>query len=214
MSDYRRPRQERAQRTFDALLDAAAELLGDVGVERISANLICERAGVTPPAFYRYFDDKQAIVVALAERLMERQNVVLEAWVARYRDSGVAVISGKVIDLLRELHEVTAGTPGALWTMRALRAMPSLTQVRLSSHNYVADILTDIYAPYMSHVPRDLLRRRTRLSVEMAYAMDEMLKEGEADPDGLFADADHVFRSMLTYPEYDLRDETGRPLFA
>jgi AcrR family transcriptional regulator len=204
MPDYRRPLQDRAKRTFDGLLDAAADLLGEVGVERISANLICERAGVTPPAFYRYFDDKQAIVVALAERLMERQNVVLEAWVARYRDSGLDLITDKVIELLRELHVVTAGTHGALWTMRALRAMPRLTDIRLQSHNYVADVLTDIYTPYLPHVPRDLVRRRTRMSVEMAYALDEMLKEGEADPEALFEDAALVFRSMLTYPEYGL----------
>lgn len=202
MAGYRRPLQERAKRTFDALLDAAAELLGEVGLERISANLICDRAGVTPPAFYRYFDDKQAIVFALAERLMERQNVVLEAWVERYRHAGLETIADKVVELMRQLHVVTAGTPGALWTMRALHAMPSLTMVRLGSHNYVADVLTDLYAPYLPHVPRDLLRRRTRLSVEMAYAMDEMLKEGEAEPDDLFADANHVFHAMFHYPDY------------
>lgn len=207
MSDYRRPRQDRAKRTFDALLDAAAELLGEVGVERISANLICERAGFTPPAFYRYFDDKQAIVIALAERLMERQNVVLEAWVERYRRAGLETITDRVVDLLRELHVVTAGTPGALWTMRALRAMPRLTDVRLVSHNYVADILTDIYVPYLPHVPRDLLRRRTRMAVEIAYALDEMLKEGEAEPETLFEDVALVFRSMLAYPEYGLVPE-------
>lgn len=202
MTGYRRPLQARAIRTFDALLDAAAELLGEVGLERISANLICERAGVTPPAFYRYFDDKQAIVFALAERLMERQNVVLEAWVERYRHAGLDVIADKVVELMRDLHIVTAGTPGALWTMRALHAMPSLTQVRLGSHNYVADVLTGVYAPYLPDVPHELLRRRTRLSVELAYAMDEMLKEDEAQPEELFADAKHIFDAMFHYPDY------------
>ena len=44
-----RPRQERAKRTYEAILNAAAELLVEVGVERISTNLIAERAGITVP---------------------------------------------------------------------------------------------------------------------------------------------------------------------
>ena len=202
MSGHRKPVQARSRRTYDTLLDTAAHLLGEVGIEKLSANLICERAGVTPPAFYRYFDDKHAIVVALAERLMEQQNVVLEAWVARYGQQDLAVISGKVTELMRQMHAVTSGAPGGLWIMRALRAMPALTHFRLGSHNYVADLLTDIYAPHYPHVPRDLLRRRTRMSVEIAYALDEMLKEGEAQAETLFDDANHVFMAMLDYPDY------------
>ena len=56
--------------TRDLLLDTAGLLLGEVGVERISTNLICERAGVTPPALYYYFADKFDVIVALGERLM------------------------------------------------------------------------------------------------------------------------------------------------
>ena len=50
-----RPRQARAKRTYEAILSSAAELLVEVGVERISTNLVAERAGITVPALYRYF---------------------------------------------------------------------------------------------------------------------------------------------------------------
>ncbi|WP_303760490.1 TetR/AcrR family transcriptional regulator [Sphingobium yanoikuyae] len=199
---YRVPVQERSRRTFEILLDSAGYLLGEVGIERISTNLICERAGVTPPAFYRYFDDKYAILYALAERLMNRQNIALEAWVERYRHAGLAVIEAKVIELIRTMHEITANEPGALWILRALRAIPALTPIRLYSHDFVADLLTDIYMPHLSHVPRDLVRRRTRMSVEIAYSLDEMLKEKELDAELLFEDAAHVFSAMFHYPEY------------
>ena len=33
--------------TRERLLDVAGELLGEVGIERISTNMICARAGVT-----------------------------------------------------------------------------------------------------------------------------------------------------------------------
>ena len=60
-----RPRQERAKRTYESILVAAAELLVEVGVERISTNLIAERAGITVPALYRYFPNKYAVINAL-----------------------------------------------------------------------------------------------------------------------------------------------------
>jgi AcrR family transcriptional regulator len=200
---YRQPRQERSRRTFDALLDATGYLLAEVGIERISTNLICERARVTPPALYRYFDDKYAILYALAERLMLRQNVAMEAWIAAYADQGLDVLRDKLVELLRTMSEITASQPGAIWILRALRSVPTLTPIRLYSHNYVTDLLTDIYCRYLPHVERETLRRRTRLSVEMAYSMDEMLKEEDFDQDLLFEDAAFVFRSMFTFPEYE-----------
>jgi len=201
---YRQPRQARSRRTFDALLDATGYLLSEVGIERISTNLICERAQVTPPALYRYFDDKYAVIFALAERLMLRQNDALRAWIANYGGQGLDVLSAKLHELLQTMSEITGSQPGAMWIMRALRSVPTLTPMRLYSHNYVTDLLTDTYHQYLPHVDRDTIRRRTRLSVEMAYSMDEMLKEEDIDQKRLLEDAAFLFRSMLNFPEYGL----------
>ena len=53
-----KPQQARAKRTYEAILASAAKLLVEVGVERISTNLIAEDAGITVPALYRYFPNK------------------------------------------------------------------------------------------------------------------------------------------------------------
>lgn len=204
MTTYREPQQERSRRTFDALLDAAGELLGEVGIERISTNLICERAKLTPPALYRYFDDKYGIIYALAERLLKRQNVALEAWIENYGGAGLETLSDKLIELLQTMSAITGSQPGAIWIMRALRSVPSMTPVRLFSHNYATDRLTDTYHQYLPHVDRGTLRRRCRLSVEMAYSLDEMLKEDAADQAKLIEDAAFLFRAMLHYPDYGL----------
>ena len=71
------PKQRRAQETYERLLDVAGALLGEVGIERVSTNLIAARAGVTPPALYRYFNldiSRPHIpnVQAWYERLMAR----------------------------------------------------------------------------------------------------------------------------------------------
>ena len=75
------PAQSRSRVTFERILSTAAELLGDVGIERLSTNLVCRRAGMTPPALYRYFPNKYAILSELARRLLEAQAVAVLAWV-------------------------------------------------------------------------------------------------------------------------------------
>ncbi len=204
MIDYRTPKQTRSKKTFDALLCAAGELLSEVGIETISTNLICAKAGVTPPAFYRYFDDKYSLLAALSDRLMEAQNVVLEDWLDKYKDQGIESLASNLTELLKGTTRVTAEQPGALWIMRALRCVPSLTHIRIESHNYVTELLTDIYHVYLPHVPRELLRRRTRMSVEMSYAITELLEEEDIDADAVLEDSALVFNAMFNYPEYNV----------
>lgn len=70
----RTPKQERAQATVDAILQATAQLLvADGGVARLSTNRIAKRAGVSVGTLYQYFPDKEAIVQALGEQTLDRQ---------------------------------------------------------------------------------------------------------------------------------------------
>ena len=171
------PKQERAQATYERLLDVAGALLAEVGLDRISTNMICAQAGVTPPALYRYFGDKYAVLEALGRRLMARQNVALERWLARHADHGIAALRGGIEELLRETAAVTRSEPGAVWILRALHATPQLIHVRLESHRHVTDQLVDAYARHLPDVDREILWQRLRLSVELGFAADEMVQE-------------------------------------
>lgn len=171
------PRQRRAVETYERLLDMAGELLAEAGIERISTNQICARAGMTPPALYRYFKDKYAVLEALGQRLMDRQNAVLFAWLDRCAPQGLAALTDGVEQLMRDTAEVTAHEPGAVWTLRALRASPRLAHVRVASHRLVTDRMLEVYAPLLPQMSREVLWRRLRLSVEFGFAADEMLNE-------------------------------------
>jgi len=171
------PKQDRARQTQGRLLDVAGELLAEVGIERISTNMIAARAGLTPPALYRYFGDKYAVIEALGRRLMERQNAVLENWIARHAPAGITGMADHIGDLLTENAAVTRAEPGAVWILRALHASPQLVHVRLESHRHVTDRLTDACAPYLPATDRQILWSRLRLAVELGFAADEMLYE-------------------------------------
>jgi AcrR family transcriptional regulator len=192
------PRQVRAVQTYERLLDVAGQLLAEVGVERISTNLICARAGMTPPALYRYFKDKYAVLEALGGRLMDRQNAVLFAWLDREGPKGLNALAAGVEDLLRATAAVTAAEPGAIWTLRALRAVPHLAHVRIASHRLVTDRMTEVYAPLLPNMSREVIWRRLRISVEFGFATDEMLNEETLIPrDDILRDAAALLRHAL-----------------
>jgi len=163
--------------TRDHLLDVAGKLLGEVGLENISTNMICARAGMTPPALYRYFKDKHAVLETLGQRLMDRQNEALIRWLERHAPNGIDALTAHLEELMRETARITMAAPGGAWIERALRASPKLAHVRVASHRFVTDRITDAFAPLFPGVPRKALWRRVRLTVEFGYATDEMLDE-------------------------------------
>src|SRR5690349_9289821 len=77
----KKPAQQRSTETFERILEVAARTLADVGIDRLSTNLICQRAGLTPPALYRYFPNKYAVLHELGRRLMLRQNELIPRWI-------------------------------------------------------------------------------------------------------------------------------------
>jgi AcrR family transcriptional regulator len=63
-------RQDRARRSYLALIDAATELFGRHGYDAVGTPEIAERAGVSVGTFYRYFEDKHEIYLEIARRTM------------------------------------------------------------------------------------------------------------------------------------------------
>ncbi|MQP67495.1 TetR family transcriptional regulator [Niveispirillum sp. SYP-B3756] len=175
----------RAQATRLRLMQAGAELLGEVGIERISTNLVAARAGVTPPIFYRHFKDKYELLAALGEDLMIRQNRVLETWLAQHGGGYEKLIEAHY-DFLLDSIRVTAEVPGAVWIMRALRAVPSLANVRLDSHEWVTDRIMEAIQPLLPQADPVELRLRSRIAVEAGYSVIELaLEDAHQSPEAL-----------------------------
>jgi AcrR family transcriptional regulator len=169
----------RGAATRERLMRAGAELLGEVGIERISTNLVARRAGVTPPVFYRHFADKYALLAALGEALMEAQNDILYAWLEGTPGGWDRLLARHEAFILDSI-EATRAVPGAIWIMRALRAVPALTEIRLASHETVTERIVAFLAPDLGGAPPGSLRLTVRLAVEAGYAAIEMALE---DPD-------------------------------
>lgn len=164
------PNQNRSQRTMERVLEAAAELLEEVGFERLSTNMICKRAGLTPPALYRYFPNKYAVLKELGERLMAAQNALLDDW-----NPGTEDMAAQAEHFLRETLEVTRRFKAGGWIMRSLHATPVLSDVRIDSHRRMAQLMADKAMERWPDLDRDAAFSSARVGVEMGYALVEML---------------------------------------
>ncbi|HVJ52903.1 MAG TPA: TetR/AcrR family transcriptional regulator [Aliidongia sp.] len=186
------PLQERSRQTYEAILAAAGQLLAEVGIEQLSTNLVCKRAGLSPPALYRYFPNKYALLKELGVRLMNLQDDAVFEWIeAGGLDAGTVEESfRRSLEIQERVNEITRREPGGLWIMRAMRAVPMMRQVRIESRDRVADRVFRSLRKLYSEASDADLRIATRLSTEVCYAATEMVLE---EPD---ADADRVTEEL------------------
>lgn len=170
------PKQARARATYEKLLNAAGILLMEKGIEGISTNAIAEKAGVTPPAFYRYFTDKYDILTVLGYRLMNSQNtLILDILQDSVSLESVSLKTSQIERLISNTLSDTEAFPGGRWIMRSLRAIPSLQNIRIESHNEMASAITDGYRQIYPEVDRSELYRQARLTIEIAYCALELI---------------------------------------
>jgi AcrR family transcriptional regulator len=105
----RNPRQQRAQATVEAVLEAAAQILEAKGMEGASTNAIATRAGVSVGSLYQYFPNKEALLLALHERhVLELE----QRMAAAFAEAEALPLEAAVRLLLRHLVTAYQTRPG------------------------------------------------------------------------------------------------------
>ena len=107
LSPRKQPRQERSRATVDAIVEAAARVFAEGGYAGGSTNRIAEQAGVAIGSLYEYFPNKASILVAVAERHLERMTADVEAMLAD-SEAGAPSLSAWVarfVEAMLEVHE-------------------------------------------------------------------------------------------------------------
>lgn len=135
------PVQARAAQRVEALLDAAAAVVVEHGIEHLTTALVADRAGASIGTVYRYFPDRVAVLVALAERNLERMRHAVGRVLAQphetWTDATDAVI-GAMVDTFREVP-----------SFRSLRTGEGLDLGPVARQE-VAPLFADVIAEYVA----------------------------------------------------------------
>jgi AcrR family transcriptional regulator len=95
-------KQPRAERTYGAILDAAARVFPRLGYDGTQTPDIAKEAGVSTGAVYRYFEDKRQIFLEMAEVELAKIRGEVEVRLAALAATGVAADPSAAIGHLIE----------------------------------------------------------------------------------------------------------------
>jgi len=139
--------------TRQRLLDAAAEVFAEVGLDAASVEAICERAGFTRGAFYSNFDSKDELFLELAGRVAGERVAAVRARVADLETEGdLGAVPTDASAMIQQVLDISADDRLGILLMseiriRALRD-PQLAAAYLAQEaemiGSVAQIIEDI----------------------------------------------------------------------
>ncbi len=171
----RPPQQDRGQRRFDELLDAAEAVIAEVGVEATTTNAVAARAGAGMGSLYHFFPNKEAMVVALAERYANAMRPLTEY--GKRPEFATMPLARMVDEIVDPLAEFMRRAPAYRHVFHATSqpGKPQLCSMNLKdsvvSH---VDGLMAARAPKLSAAER---RLKATVAVEMVHRMLDLAFE-------------------------------------
>lgn len=182
------PTQRRSSQRLDALLDAAAEIVDELGFERLTTQMVAERAEASIGTVYRYFPDRVAVLHALRERS-----------VRRYRERLAESLDGAELDDWWSVIDVALEACAILY-----REEPGFTVIHAAPRELAEDGEAEIahrLARLLEHdfgIPDDAETRfRLGVAVEIGEALIHRAFAHDAGDARYLAEARRVVREYL-----------------
>ncbi len=173
----RAPVQERSRQTVTRILDAAAAIADEQGVDAATTRAIADRAGVSYPSLYRFFTDREAILDELLERHVAELDARCEEAEKTWVITSVADLLNAELDLHVHYYRLFPSS-ARLWM--GGRTSPTVTRhVRARMQRLAGRIHTMLVSAGL--IPPDTDPRAMLVAVEMA---DRVLELSFRDDDG------------------------------
>lgn len=142
----------RREATRQKLLDAAAQVFAEVGLDAASVEAICERAGFTRGAFYSNFETKDELFLELAANVARDRVAVVRERVASLERDDACVPPANVFEIIQQVLDLSADDRLGVLLMAEIRIHslrnPELARAYLAQDDEmrrsVAQIIDDI----------------------------------------------------------------------
>lgn len=179
------PKQERSLERVRHILNSAAVFFDEVGIANATLSDISKENGITRTSMYRYFPNKESIIITLAERHLE----VLKL---RFSEVPINLPLEDRIELIIETYaEFYRNEPGymAIWSgVDSLPELKSIDQSALTFHadlvkkqmvSLIADNISDEQIEMISVILPRTIGSILRLAIQRPELADEYVKEAK-----------------------------------
>ena len=176
----RQPEQDRAKKNLNAMLDAAATLIGECGADGFSMAELARRAGVSKPALYRYFPNKQAVLLELARASFQENRELLVASLKPDNDDEWQAMR----KAMQQYCQLQRSQPYRSHLRAAIQADPERMALDMADPRQNSRFAEDIFTERYPGVDRQALRTRLMLIMSCAETVAHMttqVSSGEAE---------------------------------
>lgn len=188
------PSQQRSKATVDAIKSAAAGLFEAQGIDNISMTHIASEAGMSKPALYRYFPNKQSLIRSMAEDAL-----------AYYRDEIQAKLDWQSLSpaqLMRQGLEAYCAIhlrePYRIQLRAAINADPELSRLDFEDSKANAKVIAQMVNEANPGVSMEDATRRSLLIIELSDSLLRLLaRSGVSDRQALLEEFVQRFSSDL-----------------
>jgi AcrR family transcriptional regulator len=174
-SAFRRvPRQSRGQRRVDLLLDAAAEVIADQGLQAATAEAIALRARTAKGSLYQFFPNRDAVVAALAMRFADELRAVHEkAFATDPHGLSVERLIDRIVKPLAAFHDRNPAFRRVFATVDAPPDSTGSAPVRLRAQLFdsFVDRLDLLFAARNPALPARVRRRTAMVCASIGQAL-------------------------------------------
>lgn len=123
-SEQKPPLQARAVETRAALLRAVEEIVAESGAEAVTTTSVAERAAMSVGSLYRYFKDRNALLLAAYDDTVARISAICaERLAALPPDAPAGEAARQLLNIYLDTAETIPAHPRLLRTMRSLRTI-------------------------------------------------------------------------------------------
>ncbi|GAA4185350.1 TetR/AcrR family transcriptional regulator [Streptosporangium oxazolinicum] len=186
-------RQARGLRRMEEILDAAEEVIAEIGYADMTTNAVAERAGMSPGSLYQFFRNKEEILDGLLDRFTEGRSA---HWEARLTGDVLRMPVADLIDqVVDEIVAYKTSRP-AYWAL----LHGSATGDRLAAaserlHRGIARRIAGVLAVRAPHLGEE---RRLLVATMMLSTVRAVLPLVAAGPPDRAAELTAELKALLT----------------
>ena len=130
------PKQARSRRTREEILEATAHLLNGHALEEVSTNHIARKTGISIGTLYKYYPNKDSILVDLSRMYMQKDAELVAGIFDKHQGHSLNDMLDELVDALMEIHKQDARVRGVVY--QNLERLKLVTEAQNTRHQIQA----------------------------------------------------------------------------
>jgi AcrR family transcriptional regulator len=175
-------RQARGRARIESILDAAEQLVAEVGYDEMTTNAVAARAGISPGSLYQFFGNKAEILDGLIARCSAEMS---QFWEAQLGTSAMELPIDVVVDRVMDAMVAFKTSRPAFWALfHGSVTSDVLAEAARRLDDQLAERLDRVYAVRAPHLPPERRRLVAQVSVATVKSLMPLVMERN-DPDAV-----------------------------